>query len=126
MAIGASPFGLLAGHLRMWIWWTITDVAATDSAQIRPNGVIGMSMKSPVHPGSLVREDCLVALELSVTAAAAQLGVTRQTLSNLTNEKTALTPEMSIRLEKLGWGKADAWVRMQAAYDLAQVRLVQD
>ena len=85
-----------------------------------------MSMKSPVHPGSLVREDCLVALELSVTAAAAQLGVTRQTLSNLTNEKTALTPEMSIRLEKLGWGKAGAWVRMQAAYDLAQVRQVQD
>lgn len=85
-----------------------------------------MGMKSPVHPGSLVREDCLVALELSVTAAAEQLGVTRQTLSNLTNEKTALTPEMSIRLEKLGWGRADAWVRMQAAYDLAQVRQVQD
>jgi len=85
-----------------------------------------MAMKNPVHPGSLVREDCLDALSLTVSAAADQLGVTRQTLSNLVNEKSALTPEMSIRLEKLGWGRADAWIRLQANYDLAQVRQVQD
>lgn len=85
-----------------------------------------MAMSNPVHPGSLVREDCLGALSLTVSAAADQLGVTRQTLSNLVNEKSALTPEMSIRLEKLGWGRADAWIRLQANYDLAQVRQVQD
>ena len=85
-----------------------------------------MSMKNPVHPGSLVREDCINELGLTITAAAEQLGITRQTLSNLTNEKISLTPEMSIRLEKLGWGKAGAWIRMQANYDLAQVRLMED
>lgn len=85
-----------------------------------------MSMKNPVHPGSLVREDCIEALGITITAAAKQLGVTRQTLSNLANEKIALTPEMSIRLEKIGWGKAGAWTRMQANYDLAQVRLIED
>lgn len=85
-----------------------------------------MSMKIPVHPGSLVREDCINELGLTITAAAEQLGVTRQTLSNLTNEKTSLTPEMSIRLKKIGWGRAGAWNRMQANYDLAKVRLMED
>lgn len=83
-------------------------------------------MKNPVHPGALVREDCIDALELTVSAAATALGVTRQTLSNLVNEKSSLTPEMSIRLEKLGWGTADAWIRLQANYDLAQIRSVAD
>ena len=85
-----------------------------------------MNMKCPTHPGSLVREDCINELGLTITAAAVQSGVTRQTLSNLTNEKTSLTPEMSIRLEKLGWGRAGPWIRMQANYDLAQVRLMED
>ena len=85
-----------------------------------------MAMKNPVHPGALVREDCIDALELTVSAAATALGVTRQTLSNLVNEKSSLTPEMSIRLEKLGWGTADAWIRLQANYDLAQIRSVAD
>jgi len=85
-----------------------------------------MAMMNPVHPGALVREDCIGALELTVTAAAAALGVTRQTLSNLINEKSSLTPEMSIRLEKLGWGRADAWIKLQANYDLAQIRAIAD
>ncbi len=42
------------------------------------------------------------------------------------NEKSALSPEMSIRLEKLGWGRAGAWIRLQANYDLAQIRQMQD
>lgn len=85
-----------------------------------------MAMKNPVHPGNLVREDCIDALELTVTAAAEALGVTRQTLSNLINEKSSLTPEMSIRLEKLGWGRAGAWLQLQSNYDLAQVRQIED
>ena len=61
-------------------------------------------------------------MELTVSAAAQQLGITRQALSNSVNEKSSLTPEMSIRLEKLGWGRAGAWIRLQANYDLAQIR----
>lgn len=81
-----------------------------------------MAMKNPVHPGSIVREDCIKASELTVTDAAKQLGVARQTLNNLVNEKAAVSAEMAIRLEKMGWSSADAWMRMQMNYDLAQVR----
>jgi addiction module HigA family antidote len=80
-------------------------------------------MKTPVHPGRIVRYDCLEPLELSVTDAAKALGVTRQTLNNLVNEKAGVSPEMAIRLSKAFGSTPDTWVRMQAAYDLAQAML---
>ena len=79
-----------------------------------------MPMKNPPHPGRIVRQDCIEALELTVTKAAELLGVTRQALNNLVNEKAGISAGMAIRLEKLGWSKADHWMRLQAAYDLAQ------
>ena len=81
-----------------------------------------MSMLNPPHPGRIVRQECLEALGLSVTEAAKVLDVTRQTLNNLVNEKAAISPEMAIRLEKAFGSTADTWLRMQAAYDLAQAR----
>ncbi len=57
-------------------------------------------MKNPVHPGAIVREDCLKSLRLSVTEGAKRLGVGRQTLSNLVNEKASLSIEMAYRLRK--------------------------
>lgn len=81
-----------------------------------------MAMKRPPHPGRTVREDCINASGLSVTDAAERLGVIRQTLSNLLNEKSGISPEMALRLEKMGWSKADHWLRLQMNYDLAQVR----
>jgi addiction module HigA family antidote len=81
-----------------------------------------MSMLNPPHPGRIVRQACLEALGLSVTEAAKVLDVTRQTLNNLVNEKAAISPEMAIRLEKAFGSTADTWLRMQAAYDLAQAR----
>jgi addiction module HigA family antidote len=81
-----------------------------------------MSMKHPVHPGRVVREECLEPNQLSVMAAAEKLGVTRQTLNNLVSEKSALSPEMALRLEKVGWSSADAWLRLQMNFDLANVR----
>lgn len=85
-----------------------------------------MAMKNPVHPGSIVREDCINSSALNVTEAAKQLGVTRQALNNVVNEKSAISPEMALRLEKMGWSSADAWLRMQMAYDLAKVRARSD
>ncbi len=70
-----------------------------------------MSMRNPVHPGVIVRRDCIEAEGVSIKAAAESLGVTRQTLNSLVNEKSSLTPEMSLRLEGRGWGKAEVWVR---------------
>ena len=81
-----------------------------------------MPMKNPPHPGQSVRHDCLEPLGISVTAGARALGVSRQALNNLVNAKSAVSPEMAIRFEKLGWGTADGWLHLQTAYDLAQAR----
>ncbi len=81
-----------------------------------------MPMKNPPHPGRTIANACLEPLGLTVTAGARVLGVTRPTLSNVINGKAGISPEMAIRLEKAFGSTADAWLRMQAAYDLAQAR----
>jgi antitoxin HigA-1 len=77
-----------------------------------------MAMHNPAHPGEIIREECLVPLGLTVTAAAAGLGVSRKTLSTLLNGHAGVSPDMAIRLEKAGWSRAEAWLKMQLAYDL--------
>ena len=79
-----------------------------------------MRMKNPPHPGLSVRLDCLEPLGLSVAEGAKALGVTRQNLNNLVSGKAGISAEMAIRLEKAFGGGAETWLRMQAAYDLAQ------
>jgi addiction module HigA family antidote len=85
-----------------------------------------MPMKNPPHPGLSVKIDCLEPLGLSVTDAAKMLGVSRAALSRLVNGQAGVSPEMAIRFEKVGWSTADTWLRMQAAYDLAQAREHED
>ena len=58
-----------------------------------------MTIYNPPHPGETLREDILPALGLSVTQAAAQLNVTRATLSRVLNGRAAISPEMALRLE---------------------------
>ena len=81
-----------------------------------------MAMKKRPHPGRLIVKACLEPLGLGVTAGARVLGVARPTLIRLINGRAGLSPEMAIRLEKAFGGAADAWLKMQAAYDLAQAR----
>ena len=81
-----------------------------------------MAMNNPVHPGAIVREDCLKPLGLSVTESARRLGVGRQTLSNLVNEKAAVSIEMAYRLSKAFGSTPETWLGMQLAFDLAQSR----
>jgi len=77
-----------------------------------------MAMKNPVHPGVIVREDCLKPLNLSITEGARRLGVGRQALSNLVNAKSSISIEMAYRLSK-GFGSTpETWIGMQLAYDL--------
>jgi addiction module HigA family antidote len=78
-------------------------------------------MKNPPHPGELLKDN-VDELGLSVAEAAKGLGVTRQQLYNVINGKSAITPEMAVRIEKALGGTADLWLRMQVNYDLAQVR----
>ena len=83
-------------------------------------------MYNPPHPGETLREDVLPALGLTITDAAAQLGVTRAALSRVLNERAAVSPEMALRIEQwLGvknGGRADVWLAEQASYDLWQAR----
>lgn len=79
-------------------------------------------MHNPPHPGETLRVDVLPALGLTVTDAAQALGVTRVALSRVLNGRAGISPEMALRLERwLGvdhGGRADVWLRMQAAHDL--------
>lgn len=80
-----------------------------------------MPMKSPSHPGRMIRDVCLAGLNLNVTDGAAALGVTRTTLSRILNGKAGISPEMSIRLSKAFGSTPGFWLRLQLNYDLVQV-----
>jgi antitoxin HigA-1 len=79
-----------------------------------------MPMKNPPHPGRIVRQEILQPLGLSVTSGAKILGVSRQALNNLVNERAGISPEMAVRLGKAFGASAQTWLRMQSHYDLAQ------
>ena len=81
-----------------------------------------MPMKKPPHPGTVVLEECIEPLRLSITGAAAAVGVTRNTLSELVNGKRGISPEMAVRLERVFGGSAESWLVQEAQYDLAHVR----
>jgi addiction module HigA family antidote len=81
-----------------------------------------MPMHDPPHPGGIIRRQCLDPLGLSVTEAATGLGVTRQALSDLLNEKAGVSVDMAIRLSKAFGSSAETWLGLQAAFDLAQAR----
>lgn len=85
-----------------------------------------MPMKAPPHPGRSIKDACLDPLGLNVTSGAKVLGVARHTLSRVLNGQAGISAEMAIRLEKAGWSNAGHWLRLQAAYDLAQARQYED
>jgi addiction module HigA family antidote len=74
--------------------------------------------RRPTHPGAILREDVLPALGLSISEAARQLGVTRQTLHRIMAEKVSVTPEMAARLGRFCGNGPGIWLRMQQACDL--------
>jgi addiction module HigA family antidote len=78
-----------------------------------------MAMKTPPHPGRIVRQECLEPLGLSVTDAARALGVSRNAISELVNERRGISPEMAIRLAKAFGSSARVWAGMQLDYDMA-------
>lgn len=81
-----------------------------------------MPMKNPPHPGGFVLRECIEPMGLTITRAAAALGVTRTTLSELVNEKRGVSPEMAVRLSQVFGGSAESWLIQQVQYDLAHVR----
>ena len=81
-----------------------------------------MTMKNPPHPGLVALQECVEPSGLTITQAAAALGVTRNTLSELVNAKRGISPEMAVRPSKVFGGSEESWLVQQAQYDLAQVR----
>jgi antitoxin HigA-1 len=81
-----------------------------------------MADAASIHPGLLVRRNCLEAHGLSVTEAALMLGVSRQALSNLVSGRAGVSPEMALRLDLAFGGGAEPWLQRQLAYDLAEAR----
>lgn len=76
-----------------------------------------LSMRPP-HPGEYLREDFLPEVKMNVSELAAHMGVTRQTLSRLLNEKSDVSTEMAIRLGQTFENGARFWAALQMQYDL--------
>ena len=83
-------------------------------------------MYNPPHPGSILREDVLPELNLTITEMAKQIGVSRVALSRVLNEHAGISPKMALKIEKwLGvdnGGRAELWAGMQLDYDIWQAR----
>ena len=94
----------------------MAEIAAREDAWPRRN---------PEHPGQVIADGCIGADAASrggaasVTAAAKQLRVDRETLSRVIHGHCAITPDMAAQLESAGWGSAESWLWRQARFDLA-------
>jgi addiction module HigA family antidote len=75
-------------------------------------------MHNPPHPGEILRELCIEPLGITVTDAAAALGVSRKTLSSILNGRSGISPEMAIRLAKAFDTTPESWLNQQMQYDL--------
>ena len=74
--------------------------------------------RKPTHPGLIIKEDVLKHLNLTVTDAAKDLGVTRKTLSELINERSSLSPDMAVRIARATKTSPESWMNMQQKLDL--------
>ncbi len=77
-------------------------------------------MHNPPHPGEILQEEIIVPLGLTVTQAAARLGMSRVALSRVINGHAAISADLALRLERAGVSTARLWLGLQAAWDLAQ------
>ena len=79
-------------------------------------------MRNPPHPGSFIRTEILDPLDLSVTAGAQALGVSRVALSSLLNGQANLSGDMALRIEKAFSVPMETLMRMQSSWDIVQTR----
>lgn len=96
---------------------TSSNITEEDD-QLTNHTAVRDAERRPTHPGALLRDETLPALSLSVAAAAAHLGVTRQALHRVLAGTAAMSPEMAVRVGKLVGNGPALWLRMQSAYDL--------
>ncbi len=80
--------------------------------------------RQPTHPGKIIKEDYLIPLSITITKLASILGVSRKTLSKITNERGSVTPDMALRLSRVFDTSPDFWMNLQKNYDLWQAKYV--
>ncbi len=80
------------------------------------------TMYKPVHPGRIIRDDYVEPLELTIGGLAQSLGVTRQTMTAIINERSGVSPEMALRLSEAFDTTPELWMTMQRNYDLYLAR----
>ncbi|MCF0060098.1 HigA family addiction module antitoxin [Dyadobacter chenwenxiniae] len=73
---------------------------------------------APVHPGEILREEYIVERGLTITKVANGLGVSRQTLSAVVNEKAAITSELAVKLSEAFGNSAEFWINLQKNYEI--------
>lgn len=80
--------------------------------------------RNPPHPGSYIKDwmEDAGGTRMTVIAAAARLGISQPALSRVLNGRASISTALALKLESIGWGKADTWNSMQAHYDLVQER----
>jgi antitoxin HigA-1 len=74
--------------------------------------------RAPTHPGAILREDVLPALNMPVSDVAKALGISRQQLYRILAERAPITPEMALRIGKFCGNGPELWLRMQVSHDL--------
>ena len=78
--------------------------------------------RNPSHPGRHIAATC-ERKSLSASEAAEQIGIADTDLTRVIEEQAPLLPGLALQLEAAGWSRAEIWMQMQAAFDLAQERL---
>jgi len=78
--------------------------------------------KRPTHPGILLYEEVMKPLGITITEAAAQLGVSRKTLSGIVNGRYPITTDMAVRIAKATDTTPESWLNMQIRLDLWEAR----
>jgi len=76
--------------------------------------------RAPGHPGGILKRLYLIPMEVKITELAKRIGVSRKTVSNLINERSAITPDMALRLSRAFNTTPDLWINLQKKYDLWQ------
>ncbi len=78
--------------------------------------------REPTHPGTIIREDYLTPLSITIKDMASILGISRKTLSKIINNRGSITPEMALRLSRAFDTTAELWLSLQKNYDLWQAK----
>ena len=81
-----------------------------------------MAMHNPPHPGEFIRETYIEPFDLSIRSLADNLGVAASTLARVVSERSAVSPEMALRLSKALGRSPESWLAMQDNYDLWQAK----